>query len=190
MEYLLLLIFAISIGLVISLIHKESVAHKIPVPSFEEVKIKQELLDQKVQYELLKTEKDTVYSKMLELEIKLEEEVERNRVILSQKKSSEVRLGNTAEQLTAFLSACPYSPQDMHFLGQPLDFVVFNLDEGEVVFLEVKTGNAKLSKRQKTLKNIILSGRVRYAEMRIKDKGTKFKKFDNSEEGLEDDRQD
>ena len=106
-------------------------------------------------------------------------EQERNRVILSQKKSSETRLGQIGEQLVPFLSGCPYDPKNLHFLAAPIDYIAFDYDQGEIVFLEIKTGNSKPSKRQKLIKNIIRAGKVYYADIRINEKGVKHTKAEN-----------
>ncbi len=107
----------------------------------------------------------------------LQEEVgyerEKNRALLSQKKSSETRLGQISEHLVPFLENCSHDPKNMHFLGNPIDYVVFDFDEGAITFLEVKSGNSKASKRQKTVKNIVKSGRVYYEEIRINEKGVR-----------------
>jgi predicted Holliday junction resolvase-like endonuclease len=120
------------------------------------------------------------YSKDLQsIVIQLQDEVgqerEKNKALLSQKKSSETRLGQISEHLIPFLENCKHDPKTMHFLGNPIDYVVFNFDQGSITFLEVKSGNSKASKRQKTVKNIIKSGRVYYEEIRINEKGIKTK---------------
>lgn len=103
----------------------------------------------------------------------LGQEREKNRVLLSQKKSSETRLGQISEHLVPFLAECKHDPKTMHFLGNPIDYVVFDFDQGSITFLEVKSGNSKPSKRQKTVKNIVKSGRIYYDEIRINEKGVK-----------------
>lgn len=118
---------------------------------------------------------------LLEVEAQLGEERETNRALLSQKKSSETRLGQISEHLVPFLENCTHDPKQMHFLGNPIDYVVFNFDDGAITFLEVKSGNSKPSKRQKTIKNIIKSGRVFYEEIRISQKGIKNKVVNNLE---------
>lgn len=88
--------------------------------------------------------------------------------LLSQKKSSETRLGQITEQMAPFLANFPYDPKQAHFLGMPVDYVVFTDDE--VVFLEVKSGQAVLSKRQQQIKDLILKGKVSWKEYRISGK--------------------
>ncbi len=114
-------------------------------------------------------------------EDKFLKELENNRVILSQKKSSETKMGQMTEHLVPFLDAFPYDPKQAHFLGQPIDFIVFDYDDGKIVFVEVKTGNARESPRQKLIKNIIKSGRVYYESIRINPKGVKVKETKNNE---------
>ena len=86
--------------------------------------------------------------------------------LLSQKKSSEVRLGQIAEQLAPFLEKFPYDPKKISFLGNPIDYVYFGDDK--VAIIEVKSGNSRLSKKQKAIKKLILEGRVEWDEIRIK----------------------
>lgn len=102
-----------------------------------------------------------------------------NKKILSQKKSSETKLGQISEHLAPFLDECPYNPKHMHFLGQPIDFIVFDEDEDEIVFLEVKSGGSKESKKQKQIKNMITEGRVYYEKMRIGTRGVKIEREEN-----------
>ena len=116
-----------------------------------------------------------------ELEKKLQVEIENNKKILSQKKSSETNLGQISENLAPFLENFPYDPKDCQFLGNPLDYIVYDLDQGQIVFIEVKSGGSKPSKKQRTIKNIIQSGRVFYEEMRINNKGVKIKRAKNNE---------
>lgn len=86
---------------------------------------------------------------------------------VSQKKSSEVRLGKDAEVLTPFLDIFPYDPKYTKFIGDPLDFVIFDPDK-EIVFVEVKSGNSKLSPKQHKLKKLIEDGKVKFDLIRIK----------------------
>lgn len=107
----------------------------------------------------------------------LEKEVSKNTQIVHQKKSSETRLGQISEQLAPFLEGFKYDPKTAHFLGSPLDYVIFdtNSDDPAVVFLEIKTGGSKLSSSQKMVKNLIKLGKVRFEELRIDPKGQKVK---------------
>ena len=88
------------------------------------------------------------------------------RKLLSHKKSSEVRLGNIAEQLAPFLSDFPYDPKSLRFLGQPIDFVLFGDDS--IRFIEVKSGNSNLSSSQRKARDLIRDGKVSFEIYRIR----------------------
>jgi predicted Holliday junction resolvase-like endonuclease len=78
--------------------------------------------------------------------------------------------GLVHEQLIPYLPGFPFNPKDARFLGSPVDLVIFDgLDAGElreVVFIEVKTGGAGLSKRERQLRDAVRAGRVSWREMR------------------------
>lgn len=86
-------------------------------------------------------------------------------------KSRSVLTGNFSEQLAPFLPDFNFSPTECRFIGKPVDFIVFKgADEkkiDEVVFVEVKSGNAKLSPQEKNLKDAIDKKRVRFEEYRV-----------------------
>ena len=53
------------------------------------------------------------------------------------------------------------------FLGQPIDYVFFDPDVG-VTFIEVKSGNSKLTSQQKKIREHIKNGKVFWADYRLK----------------------
>ena len=116
-----------------------------------------------------------------EAQAKVFEEQEKNKVVVSQKKSSETRLGQMTEHLVPFLDGFPYDPKDCHFLGMPIDYLVFDFDAGEITFVEIKTGNARESDRQKKIKNIIKTGKVYYSKIRLNEKGMKIQEEKNND---------
>jgi predicted Holliday junction resolvase-like endonuclease len=85
-------------------------------------------------------------------------------------RSHAVNLGKITEHLIPYMSVFPYNPKDVRFIGSPIDLIVFDgLDEGairEVIFLEIKTGTSALSARQKQIREIIVSGKVSWRELR------------------------
>lgn len=110
-------------------------------------------------------EKD-LSNKIIELEKKLDSETESRKKILSQKKSSEVRLGHIAETLAPFLDQFDFEPERCSFLGQPIDYVSFGDDE--ITFIEVKSGNSQLSQKQKHIKHLVEQKLISWKEIRIK----------------------
>lgn len=94
-------------------------------------------------------------------------------------KSRAVLGGQFSEQLAPFLPNFKYLPTEARFVGKPIDFLVFKgMDEkkiNEVVFVEVKSGKAKLTEHEKNLKDTIDNKRVRWEEYRIPEELTKKK---------------
>jgi predicted Holliday junction resolvase-like endonuclease len=86
-------------------------------------------------------------------------------------RSLAVTAGKVHEQLLPYLPDFPYNPKDVRFLGSPVDLVIFDgLAEGQVrriVFIEVKTGAASLSERERDIREVIQDGEVEWAELRV-----------------------
>jgi predicted Holliday junction resolvase-like endonuclease len=87
------------------------------------------------------------------------------------RRSAAVTTGKVFEQLVPWLPDFTFDPRDARFLGSPVDFVVFDgLSTGEVrrvVFVEVKSGAADLSTRERRVRDAIRNGRVEWAEHRV-----------------------
>ena len=87
------------------------------------------------------------------------------------KRSRSVVGGQVAEQVAPYLPDFPCDPGDARFIGKPVDFVCFSGasvgEIDEIVFVEVKTGASALSKAEKSLREAIVAGRVRWVEYRI-----------------------
>ena len=105
---------------------------------------------------------------------KAKEWKEKHDKVLSQKKSSEVRLGKIGENLAPFIQDWPYEPGNFRFLGNPVDGISINDDS--IVFVEIKTGHSRLSSGQKKAKQLIREGKVRFETFRIGDKGCTLKR--------------
>lgn len=85
--------------------------------------------------------------------------------INSSRKSSEVRLGQITENIVPFLNGFKYDPKSVRFLGSPIDLIAF--EQEEIVFIEVKTGKSKLSAKQRNIRDLVDSGKVRFETHRI-----------------------
>lgn len=94
-------------------------------------------------------------------------------------KSRAVLGGQFSEQLAPYLPDFPFNPTEARFIGKPIDFLVFKgMDEKdikEVIFVEVKSGKAKMNAVEKTLKNVIDEGKIRWHEYRIPEDITRKK---------------
>lgn len=86
--------------------------------------------------------------------------------------------GRVAEQFAPLLPEFHYLPSDAKFLGDPVDYVIFdgytdwregNLDAEaiEVILMDIKSGQARLSKGQQAIAEAIQQGRVRFETLRI-----------------------
>ena len=83
-------------------------------------------------------------------------------------------LGKVWEQIEPSLKNFPFQPEDAKFVGAPIDYIVFE-GMGEknikkVHFVEIKSGNSKLNKQEKTLKDVIQKKKVYWREVRVGDK--------------------
>src|SRR6266705_161474 len=86
-------------------------------------------------------------------------------------RSLAVTAGKVHEQLVPYLPEFGFNPKDARFLGSPVDLIVFDgLAAGDVrrvVFLEVKTGGAALSTRERQVRDVIEAREVAWAELRL-----------------------
>lgn len=78
--------------------------------------------------------------------------------------------GQFSEQFAPLLPDFPYEIGDCKFFGQPIDYIVFKgMSAGqveEVIILDVKTGNAKLNKVQRQIKDCIKDGKVTFVTLK------------------------
>lgn len=92
--------------------------------------------------------------------------------------SRAVLKGKMAEQLAPIMPKFQYLPSDAKFLGDPVDYVVFDgytdfrdgdglAEDIEVVLIDIKSGGARLSKGQQAIARAIQEGRVRFETIRI-----------------------
>lgn len=88
------------------------------------------------------------------------------------KRSRAVLGGQAGEQVAPFLPGFPCNPADARFVGKPIDFIAFpgaasGEDIEEILLIEVKTGDAQLSARERQIRRAVEERRVRYVEYRI-----------------------
>ena len=91
-------------------------------------------------------------------------------------RSLAVTAGKVHEQLVPYLPEFGFNPKDARFLGSPVDLVIFDgLAAGavqRVVFLEVKTGGAALTTRERQVRDVIDAREVVWAELRLNRRAT------------------
>ncbi|MFT4020329.1 MAG: Holliday junction resolvase-like protein [Acinetobacter sp.] len=92
--------------------------------------------------------------------------------------SRAVLKGKMAEQFAPVMPGFQYLPSDAKFLGDPVDYVVFNgysefrdgegaADAIEVVLIDIKSGGARLTKGQQAIAQAIQQGKVRFETIRV-----------------------
>ena len=93
-------------------------------------------------------------------------------------RSRYVLKGKIAEHMVPmYKDVFKYDPSDARFLGAPLDYVIFdgytavkdgNSDEPiTVVLADIKTGNAKLNRTERKIKEAVDQGRVRWETIHL-----------------------
>jgi predicted Holliday junction resolvase-like endonuclease len=70
------------------------------------------------------------------------------------------------EKWVPYLDNVGFDPQKARYIGDPIDYIIF--DDNEVLFLEIKTGEARLNKHQSKVKTLIETGKVSFKTLRIK----------------------
>lgn len=83
-------------------------------------------------------------------------------------------LGKTIERIAPMFSGFDHHPSDVRPIFEPIDFIIFSgLFSGEVtelVFVEFKTANGRLSDMQKSIRNTVQQKKVRFEERRMNDR--------------------
>jgi len=115
-------------------------------------------------------------NKALEIQKQLKEQLEERQQDLEERKKSAtvkafvtttaVNVGKNLEKILPTMKNFKWELPDSRFLGDPIDLITFNgLSNGKVnslSFIEVKSGGARLNKRQKSIKDAIEDKRVDY----------------------------
>jgi len=110
-------------------------------------------------------------------------ELEHKQALLDAQKRSvntsrAVLKGKMAEQFAPILPEFQYLPSDAKFLGDPVDYVIFDgytdfrdgdgeAEDIEVILLDIKSGRARLSKGQQAIAQAVREGRIRFETLRI-----------------------
>jgi len=86
--------------------------------------------------------------------------------------------GRISEQMAPLLPEFPYAPADARFIGNPIDFVVFDgytdAKDGPgttigVVLVEVKKGKGRLTREELLIKKAVDEGRVSWKTILLND---------------------
>ena len=101
------------------------------------------------------------------------------------KRSRAVIKGQVSENLAPMLPDFPYQLTDARFLGNPVDFIVFDgysdaknskTSKMKIVFVEVKSGKSQLTTGERIIRNAIRDKRIEWLEFRVDDEHGEDKK--------------
>lgn len=88
------------------------------------------------------------------------------------KRSTSVSKGKIVEHFAPFMLPDLLNPDEIVFIGSPIDLISFtdidNKDDISIDFLEIKTGNSSLNKKQKLIREAIFSKRVFFKTVQLK----------------------
>ncbi len=93
-------------------------------------------------------------------------------------RSRSVLKGKIAEHMVPLIpDVFRYEPADARFIGAPIDYLIFDgftrvKDEGldepiTVILADIKTGNAKLSRTERKIKEAVDAGRVKWETIQL-----------------------
>lgn len=86
-------------------------------------------------------------------------------------RSQSVVNGKAMEELAPYLPGFEFNPRDVRHLGSPVDYVVFDgLSEGQVrgvYLLEVNSGRAALTRRERQVRDAVQAGHVGWRIWRV-----------------------
>ena len=79
--------------------------------------------------------------------------------------------GQISETIAPWSMNAVNSVKELNFIGNPIDFVGFKgldgEDDVEIKFIEVKSGNSKLNKNQRRVRDAVKAKRIEWVEVRI-----------------------
>jgi predicted Holliday junction resolvase-like endonuclease len=87
--------------------------------------------------------------------------------------------GKIAEQMAPVLPEFPFNPADARFIGSPVDYVIFDgltdvaddkKKEIRIVFMDVKSGNAVLTRTQRVIRQAVEEKAIAWETFRVVDR--------------------
>lgn len=86
--------------------------------------------------------------------------------LIFKKQSLASKYGKMTEQFMPFLDVYPYNEQNFRFIGSPIDGIQF--EDDKIVFIEFKTGDSRLTKKQESIKELVLKKKIDFEVVKIK----------------------
>ena len=128
---------------------------------------------------LYRSEDEVKTEKISELETSLGDQEEETLKQKGRAQSAHTSKGQILEKWAPFVDHDQIDPhwksEDWCFLGQPIDYVVFdwhkdttlNIAEGKVVLLDVKAAKSQLTTKQRRIRDLVKAGQVEWREIRL-----------------------
>ena len=128
---------------------------------------------------LYRSEDEVKTEKISELETSLGNQEEETLKQKGRAQSAHTSKGQILEKWAPFVDHDQIDPhwksEDWCFLGQPIDYVVFdwhkdttlNIAEGKVVLLDVKAAKSQLTTKQRRIRDLVKAGQVEWREIRL-----------------------
>lgn len=166
--YLILLIFSCSMVYLLAKAGDEKRARTLAQKFYED---KEEALRQEFREE--NDREMGFYREKVNIDFKRWQQESENKIREDSLNRSRASLkGKITEQIAPMLNEFPYVLSDARFIGSPLDYVIFSgysdgREDIEVVFVDIKTGNAELTLTQRRIKDAVESGKVKWNTIRI-----------------------
>lgn len=163
---LLALVLAIIIVIVLININAKNISSKVSARILE-IENEKQFIER---LQILKNEIDASTEKSLTEKIAIRKEYLIGDAI---RRSAGVTKGQIIEHFAPFMISDILNPDEMVFVGSPIDLISFTgIDEHDNIsidFLEIKTGNSALSRKQKLIKEAVFSKRVYYKKVHLND---------------------
>jgi len=90
----------------------------------------------------------------------------------ARKRSRAISKGMMLEHICPHLPTFKHHPRDARFLGDPIDFVIFNglfskKKVDEIIIAEVKSGNSKMGETEKSVEKAVEKGKVNFELIQV-----------------------
>jgi len=164
-----ILIITLIIGIIILLVVTTLIRKGIEDTTFKKFKDIEQDSSFTDKLNLIKNEIESLNQKVFQEKIAESKEYYINDAI---RRSGSVSKGKVIEHFAPFLVNDVLNPNEIVFMGSPIDLISFtNIDndkELSIDFLEIKSGNATLNKKQKLIRNAINEKRMFYKKVMLK----------------------
>lgn len=154
--------------------------HEVPVevviPDAETLKL---LAQRETELKFSENQSEKLSEQLTQMELVLRETQAEVKKQKGRAASAHTSKGQILEKWTPFLTHSEiephWKPQDWSFMGNPLDYIVWewyddrelNDQQGRIVFLDVKAAKSQLTTKQRRIRDLVKAGRIEWREIRL-----------------------